>query len=491
MVTAAFLLVLAGASDAQPPTPSEPTTPPPGQPGAPPPIQPGQPPPAPTPTRPAVPEGPTGTTPTKPPEVKEEPPPPPRQEPVAAPQRVPEQLLPSRAPTLTPPPTFVGPDLFNPPAPQGWLTVTPTFTLSAEYSDNIFLTSKDRKSDVIVGLTPGVTLGIQRPSFRLLAGYNTRGEIFIDQSDLSNFGNEQNFFTDLYYQVSPTVTFTLNDTFVFSRESNSITSGGVSVGRRDALRNTLTPQLRWQATQSTALSLLASWSIIRFSDTADTPTGDTTQTDGAERDSDTYRVGLGANRRLTARLNGGLLFEVGYFDIKGEPSALTYSPTASVAYDITPTLRGYVGGGPVIVDRDGETSLFPTIQAGLSQAFKFGLVDVGYDRSVVAETIGLSDRQTVFASLVMPNLLRGLRVSLTPRYTIADTDIADSSRETDNGTVKTFSVTLQATYQIARNISLIGSYTYYRETSSERNIGDIDQNRVFLGVQYAFPINFY
>jgi hypothetical protein len=369
--------------------------------------------------------------------------------------------------------------------------VTPTFTLSAEYSDNIFLTSRDRKSDVVVGLTPGVTLGIQRPSFRLLAGYNTRGEIFIDNSDLSDFGKEQNFFTDLYYQLSPTVAFTLNDTFVFSRDSSRLTTGGVSTGRRDAWRNTLTPQLSWQATQTTSLSLLGSYSILRFSDTGETPIGET-QTAGDERDSDTYRVALGASRRFTQRLSGSARFEVGYFDIQGEPTALTYTPTVGVNYDVTPTLQVYGGGGPSFVDRDGETSLFPAIRVGLSKAFKFGSVELGYDRSVLAETIGLSDQQTVFASLVMPNLLRGLRLSFTPRYTIADTDIGDSSRNTDNnGTVKTFSLTLQATYQIARNISLIGSYTYYKETSSERNVGDIDQNRVFLGVQYAFPINFY
>jgi hypothetical protein len=145
------------------------------------------------------------------------------------------------------------------------------------------------------------------------------------------------------------------------------------------------------------------------------------------------------------------------------------------------------------LDQDGDTSLLPSLRAGLSQAFKFGTVEVGYDRSVGAETIGLSDRQTVFASLVVPNIIRGLQIQFSPRYNIVDQDVGSSTSTstTNNGTVKSLSVTLQATYLIARNISLIGSYTYYRETSSERNVGDLDQNRVFLGVQYAFPINFY
>jgi hypothetical protein len=38
---------------------------------------------------------------------------------------------------------------------------------------------------------------------------------------------------------------------------------------------------------------------------------------------------------------------------------------------------------------------------------------------------------------------------------------------------------------------MIGAYTFFHQTDDRRGIGDIDQNRVFLGVQYAFPINFY
>jgi predicted porin len=119
------------------------------------------------------------------------------------------------------------------------------------------------------------------------------------------------------------------------------------------------------------------------------------------------------------------------------------------------------------------------------------VLQIGYDRAVTAETTGLSDRQAVFASFVVPALTRGLQLEFTPRYTIVDSDVAGNTSNTNGETLKTLTLTLQATYQIARNISLIGSYTYYRQTTTDKSIGDIDQNRVFLGVQYAFPINFY
>jgi hypothetical protein len=400
---------------------------------------------------------------------------------------VPEDLLPSRAPTQAPPPVFVGPSLFNPPAPQGWLTVTPTFTLSAAYDDNIFLVSQNRRSDFIVGFTPGVTAAVQRPGFRLLAGYHVTGEVFIKETDLSDFGKEQNFFADLVYEVSPQVTFSLSEQFVYSRDSNSVTSGGVSVGRRDSMRNTLTPQLRWQADPSTGVSLVGSYTLLRFLSNRE---GDGSQSDTGEGDSDTYRLALGVDRRLTARLTGLAAFEFGYFHFERESSAVTYTPTVGISYEVTPTLRASVGGGVSVVDRDSDTSLSPVLRASATQVFKFGVLQIGYDRAVTAETTGLSDRQAVFASFVVPALTRGLQLEFTPRYTIVDSDVAGNT-STNAETVKTLTLTLQATYQIARNISLIGSYTFYRQTTTDKSIGDIDQNRVFLGVQYAFPINFY
>src|SRR5262249_2728173 len=131
---------------------------------------------------------------------------------------------------------------------------------------------------------------------------------------------------------------------------------------------------------------------------------------------------------------------------------------------------------------------FPSWSVGLAQVFKAGSVQVGYDRSVTAGTIGVADQQSVFASVVVPTLVRGLLLSFTPRWSRSDTDVATHG---SSETVDTLSLNLGVTYQIARNISLIGSYTCFRQTTDVRGIGDIDQNRVFLGLQYAYPINFY
>lgn len=449
-VALAFVLGLSGAPAAQPPTQDE--------------RAPAQP-------RP-VPPGPTGpTVPVPPPVTEEEQPQPPTAEVPADLERVPEQLV----DTYTP--TFIGPDLFNPPPHRGWINITPSFTLSGEYNDNLFFSERDRQSDGIMGFTPGLTLSMQRADYRLLAGYNTSGQIFLEESDLNNFGEEQQFFTDFSYRLSPRVSFALSDRFLLGRSSNTLTSSGASVGRQNAWRNTLTPRLRWQAAPNTSVAVTASYTILRFPD------------DGGS-ESDTYRLGAGVDHRLTRRLTGRVGAGVAFLDFKDEPHAWTYSPSVGFAYDVTRTLRVSVGGGPSVVDREGDITVTPAVAASLTQAFKFGTVGLGYDKAVTAETIGISDRQAVFATVDVPTLLRGLRIGFSPRYSIVDTELADRG---DERTLKVLNLNLRATYQIGRGFSVIGSYTFFHQ-NTDRTRGDtteIDQNRVFLGVQYAFPINIY
>ena len=388
---------------------------------------------------------------------------------------VPEKLLETRTPVTDTPRVFIGPDLFNPPAHQGWITVTPSLTLSGEYNDNIFYSMRNRRDDAIFSITPGVTLTMRKPNYRLSAGFHTSGEFYLNESELNDFGKSTRFFADWSYQMSPNVSFAVAEDFIYSRDSNAITSSGVSVGRQDAWRNTITPSVRWQATPNTGFNLYASHTIIRLDENVED-----------ERDSDTFRLGLTADHRLTARLTGTAGIEGAYIDTSGEPKAWTVTPRVGLSYIVTPTLRVFGSAGPTLLDRDGDTSVSPAVNVGLIQTFKFGLLQVGYDRAVVAETIGVVDRHAFFASLVVPTLQRGLQLEFTPRYSIVDPE-AGSSR----GTVDTISLNLTAKYRIVRNISAIASYTFFHQSFDRSGVGDIDQNRVFLGLQYAYPISIY
>jgi predicted porin len=392
---------------------------------------------------------------------------------------VPEDPLAADTPTLTVPPTFLGPDLFNPPVPRGWITVTPTFTLSGEYNDNLSKSENSRQSDFILGLVPGVTLSMQRPEYRLLAGYNVTAEIFAKETDLSGFGNRHQAFADGFYLLNPRTRLTLRERFLRDEDSSTVTTDGVSSGRRNSLRNTLTLGIQHELTELTLLRASLSQTHLQFG-------GDT-----EARDSDTFRLLFGADHHFTSRLTGTADFETAYLTVKGESDAFTQRPRVGVDYQFTESLRAGVSAGPSFLTREDRTDVRPTVSARLVQLFRFGALRAGYDRTVTASTFGLADTHSIFATLEAHRLLRGLLFEVTPRYSIAefeDRANGGSDRQSD-----VLSINLRATYQLTPALAIIGSYTYFHERSERNSNGSetIDQNRVFLGVQYAFPITFY
>jgi hypothetical protein len=368
------------------------------------------------------------------------------------------------------PPIFIGPDLFNPPPHRGWITLTPSISIFGEYNDNLDTDTREI-DDFSANIAPGLTLSMQRPEYRLLAGYNFTAEFYANETERNAVFKRQRFFADAFYRFSPRLTLTLTDRFVYDTDSGLVSVGGISSGAETSYRNNVTSGLRWLATPLTSLSLLASYTLFRSDDPDD-------------EDSDVYRIAVGLGHQFTPRFTGTASLGVGYLDAEDEPTAVTYTPRIGFEYLFTPTLRGFVSGGASFVDReDVDKEITPAGTIGFDQAFKFGSLRAWYDRAVTAETVGIVDRQLAAASLRAVNLMRGLVLELTPRYTHAE-----RVREGDDRVIESFTVNLRATYQIARTIALFAGYTFFHQT--EDGVEDIDQNRVFLGLQFAYPINF-
>lgn len=390
------------------------------------------------------------------------------------PKLTPEEPLPTPVPRVIAPPGFLGPDIFNPPAHRGWITLTPSISVVGEYNDNLLLGSgSDKVEDYLLAVTPGFTISMQRPEYRLLGGYNFTAEFYAKETDLNDVAKRQQGFLDMFYELSPRVALTFRDQFIYDRESNVVTRSGISAGQQEAWRNTLSSRLQWQATQLTVLSLTALYEVLRFPDSSD---------DDAS-DSNTYQLGVGAEHRFTPRLIGIATVDAQYLDVQDDPTVTAFTPRVGLDYQITRGLRGTISGGPSFYVQDGVTRITPAGAAGFEQVFRSGAFRVGYERALSAESVGVVDRQSLFATLRL-TVLRGLDFEVTPRFTRSDEDVTDDG----NRKIDVLSVNVQASYQIARNISLIASYVFYQQTEDSQS--DITQNRVFLGLQYAYPINF-
>lgn len=361
-------------------------------------------------------------------------------------------------------------------------TLTPSITITGEYNDNIFIDNDNKVSDFIVGFTPGLALELERPTYRLAAGYHFTSEIFTQESDESHAFDRQNFYLDSFWRVDPFLTLTLTDTFVFSTDTNLIASESVATGRDRALGNILAAGVAWQFAPLWLVRGDASWATERFDDRDLV-------------DSDVYRIAPTVEHRFTRQLTGDLGYEFGYFDIDREATTTTHTPLVGVSWQPTATIALTLRGGPSVEIKDGgDSRVTPAVSASYRQRLPFGAVGLAYDREIgtAGGLGGTTDNQLISGFLDVTTLARGLVIQLLPRYSIVE------SPDSDRVDVQSFTASLQVTYRLTSWMSLLGGYQFFHQRSDSEvrtSVGtaianDADQNRVFFGVQFGYPIRF-
>ena len=460
---AATFSLLASLAAAQPPTTPTPTTPTPGTP------TPGEPtPPIESPT--GVPQGPTpsGTLPNV---------------------QIPGVLLPPRGPL-----DF----LYAPPA-QGPLTLTPSLAITEEFNDNVFLTHSDKRSDFITQFTPGLTLQAQQPGFQLLSAFNFTAEIYARNTELDNAANRLNFLTSVSYQASQRVNLSLTENLTFNRNnSNNAAISGVASGQQESLSNVLAPAISVSLTPRTTWRVSGAYILERFG-SGNNQNSQNNRNNQNSQDSNIYRIGTGFDHTLTPRLTLLAAYDFAYLDVQHEPTAFNHTLRFGGSYQVTPTLTVSATAGPSLLLTEHDTQITPAATARITKAMSWGFMSAFYDQAIATNGGfgGLTDNKTFGGNITVSTLLRNLFLDLSPRYTISTSTGASQS----NTDINVLTVTLGARYQIARYVSLIGSYQLLhqtgsgngstRGTGSTNNNADIDQNLVNFGIQFGYPINFY
>jgi hypothetical protein len=369
--------------------------------------------------------------------------------------------------------------LLAPPAQQGPLTLIPSLSVSEEFNDNIFSNNQDRQWDFITSFTPALRLYANGPAYQLSAGYSFSADLYARHSDLSSALARQNLFARGFYRLTPGLTVTASDAFAYDRNSNTLSSLNFLAGSQAYWTNHFSPGVSWQMTPRNNLTLSATYDLLRYTET------------GNGVDSDTYGFQANLTHAFTQRFSGVVGYAFTYLDLRGEQDSTTHSPTVGFNYALTQTLTATVRGGASITQLGGDTFVTPTGAVTLVQVFSFGTASLAYQRgiSVAGGFGGTNDTQTVSGTLTLPFLLQGLFIVLRPSYNESE---SLSSTETRSVDVKSVTLYLGATYQIARYVTAFGGYTFFwqRTGGSSANQNDIDQNRVRVGLQFGYPINF-
>ena len=362
------------------------------------------------------------------------------------------------------------------------MTLTPSIGFLEEYNDNIFFDNANKQWDFITSIVPGVAFAIENPEYHLLAAYNFTARLYARRPDRDTAFDRQDFRLDGLYRFNPQFGVSLEDNLRFTTGLNVLSAEGVATGFDKSLSNTLRPGATLELDPLTSVRSFASWTLQRY------------QRDGL-RDSDVYRIEADIERRLSTRLRGTLGYEFAYFAIEQVPNVTSHTPRIGLTYELTQTLSASVVGGPTFwhIEDDGN-HITPQATGRLTQRFDFGSVAVGYDRRInTAGALGVvADSQTIFTNVTLIKLAKGLSVEVSPYYRIL--------KSPDNSVdIRAYGVPVQATWQFTPWFGVTAGYIFFHQRSDSTVVNtvtgaplatDVDQNRVYFGFLFGYPIKF-
>lgn len=150
------------------------------------------------------------------------------------------------------------------------IEVTPRFSLSQEYNDNIFLSESNRESDWITTVEPGVSLGYTQRSLDLTLDYSLRYRFFKDNTseDQDRFRDVQRGSADLlFFSGRP---FTLRTTGTIARETLSERDRDLefndTVQRSTVYRASIMPEYRLRLGPTTTAIFGYSFNLVDYAD---------------------------------------------------------------------------------------------------------------------------------------------------------------------------------------------------------------------------------
>jgi hypothetical protein len=361
------------------------------------------------------------------------------------------------------------------------MTLTPTLTLSEEFNDNIFVDNDQKVWDFITGITPGLTFEVERPTYRVFVAADSTAAIYARESDETDVFERAGLLGEVVLRLDPQWTVTITELFTFSHDTFAVNTESVSTGRDRSLGNTLSAGAAFQMDRLTALRGGASWNTQRYDDPDLV-------------DSDTFRVQVGADRAFTPRLTGIAEYEFDYFSFSGLPDVSAHTPRVGVTYAITPTLTGSLRAGPTFEVREDDTNVVPSVIASLRQRTSWGAI--GFDYSHLVSTTGglggTSHNHSIGGSVDVTRWIRNLVIQVSPLVSIIDR--VDSSED-----IVSFTLPIQVSYHFTPYIAVIAGYQFFHQrtdapraaqTAGTALATDADQNRVFVGIQFGYPIRF-
>lgn len=347
-------------------------------------------------------------------------------------------------------------------AQTGWY-VTPSFSLTEEYDDNVFGTPSEEREDFITRFTPGLKLGFRSATLTLEASASVDAEVYAEHSDLSAADNRTRAGLAVRYLPDPLTTLRLDAAFVQTRTATELLEEtGVELGRREATLLGVTPLLSYRFSPVTTGE--ASYTFRRG-----TIEDDPDQTTHEARGALTWQ--LAQLHTATA----GYRFQI--FETEGADTRTSHTATlgwtAHLGRQTTLTLQA----GPRVSDGD----VGPDVLARIEYRMSYGAVSLAYARSeaVVLGRAGTVETEGLLATLTVESVPL-LRLTLSPSVRRSSEDAPGVPETTVYG------VSAAVVYQLSRWVGVRAEYRFALQEEEGRD--RIRHSVASLSLDLSYPV---
>jgi len=340
---------------------------------------------------------------------------------------------------------------------QAGLYLTPSFSITEAYNNNIFYTSSDRKADFLTRFSPGVLAGYESVPLTLLGGYTFDTEMFARLAELNTATARQKATISFRYLPTRLLNLSAKGEYAETQTPGELNVlSGLPAGRVRAQRFLLDPSIAYRFDPLTT-------GTLGYTFTRDEVRSAVT--------TDTHTVKAALNRQITSRDAGEFEYTSNsfVFGVGGTTKAHVF--TLGWTRELTPLLSFTLRAGP----RFSDGSVNPEVSATIRRKLKAGEVSLVSSRS---QTTVIGEAATVttdsVALVAKYKFLPFLELSASPSF--FRTKLASSE-------AKVSRVKVDATFEVTKWLSLVGSYEFSFQKGSldrARPRDEISQNLILL-----------
>jgi hypothetical protein len=394
-------------------------------------------------------------------------------------------------------------------AQAGWY-LTPSLSLSEEYQSNIFGTSSNEESDFVTRITPGLTIGYLSEPLTFSINYSIDAEVFAENSDLNNFGDNQRTGLLFLYRPDRRWTLGLTGSFAQSEDSGHLlvpTTGlatpagptptptpgvppspgappspgtpstapagtapvvpGVDVGRNRTRYVVVAPTVSYAYDLRTTLDggYTYTWTDVE---------------NGAQDQS--HSLTVGGSRGLTPRDRVHLRDLLNIFVQEDSGTSVSNAVLVGWSRQLTERTSLFLEAGPRIND-DGDWGVDAT--ARLEHQFRNGGVFLSYMRTDQL-VVGRAGPSTTDTGSLGVTYTPARDILLSAAAVVSHITSSDDSNAVGDDT--TYGITLSAVYRLREWLSVRG---YYLGTFQEGGSGDIQNHTVGIALDMSYPFRLY